>query len=673
MNDKPPTHDELLAEVEELRTRLAEAQETLQAIRTGEVDALVAQGPQGEQIYTLKGAEEPYRVMVESMSEGAVTCSPDGMILYSNARFAELLKVPLEQTIGAALPQFIAVDERRTLEALLAQSLKGPARRVIGLHATDGTWKPMHFSTHPLKLNGAEAIAIVATDLSEVAAAVEARSRLALIVDSSEDAIISTSLDGVIDTWNAAAERLFGYTAPEAIGRQFPQLLVPVEHIGEATRSLETIRRDERIKPFETVQLRKDGTPADVSVTASPVKDAAGRIVGVSAILRDITERKRAEAALTKRVNELQAFFHLSELAVREDISLDDLYRELVSILPRSWQYPEIACARIVMGENEFHTGNFAVSNWMQAAPISIRGSVVGKIEIGYLEQRLEQDEGPFLKEERRLLDAIAERVGHITARRQAEEELRRYHIHLEHMVNQRTTQFEAVSMELEGFAYSISHDLRVPMRAIDGFSRMLLKRYENQLDEEGRRYLTLVRDNVQKMDLQFGSILALSRMGRQKMTLAEIDTGTLVREVFEELKPELAGRELALEIKALPPCRGDLAMLRQVWANLLGNAIKFTRPRTDAAVEVGGKTEGTEQIYYVRDNGAGFDMQYADKLFGIFQRLHGADEFEGSGVGLAIVRRIITRHGGRVWAEGKVNEGATFYFSLPLEEEKKK
>lgn len=154
--------------------------------------------------------------------------------------------------------------------------------------------------------------------------------------------------------------------------------------------------------------------------------------------------------------------------------------------------------------------------------------------------------------------------------------------------------------------------------------------------------------------------------MGRLEMSVSDINMGELVHTVFEDLKPGITGRELNIAIASLPACRGDPAMLRQVWVNLLGNAIKFTRLKA-ARIEVGGATEGTEQVYYVRDNGAGFDMRYADKLFGVFQRLHGVEEFEGTGIGLAIVKRIITRHGGRVWAEGKVNEGATFHFALPV------
>lgn len=253
-----------------------------------------------------------------------------------------------------------------------------------------------------------------------------------------------------------------------------------------------------------------------------------------------------------------------------------------------------------------------------------------------------------------------------ITERKRAEDELARHRDHLEELVRARTDELETANHDLEGFAYSVSHDLRGPLRAIDGFSRQVLKHCADQVDAEGQRYLNLVRDNTRKMSQLIDDILAFSRMGRLGISIVDVDMQALARTVFAELTPGLAGHESDIEIGALPPCQGDASMLRQVWVNLLGNALKFTRPKALARVEVEGRTEGAEAIYCVKDNGVGFDMQYADKLFGVFQRLHGIEEFEGTGIGLAIVKRIITRHGGRVWAQGQVDQGATFCFALP-------
>ena len=226
----------------------------------------------------------------------------------------------------------------------------------------------------------------------------------------------------------------------------------------------------------------------------------------------------------------------------------------------------------------------------------------------------------------------------------------------------------EAANMELESFSYSISHDLRAPLRAINGFSRILEDEIENGEPENRQRYLALIRENAQQMGVLIDDLLSFSRLGRQAINLAAVSTRELVSQVLYTLDPELQGRNVVLSIADLPDCVCDAALVKQVWMNLLSNAVKFTRQREDARIEIDFELREGELVYIVRDNGTGFDMKYADKLFGVFQRLHRAEEFEGTGVGLAIVHRIVTRHGGRVWAESVPGEGSTFYFSLPLQ-----
>jgi signal transduction histidine kinase len=225
--------------------------------------------------------------------------------------------------------------------------------------------------------------------------------------------------------------------------------------------------------------------------------------------------------------------------------------------------------------------------------------------------------------------------------------------------------QLEAANKELESFSYSISHDLRAPLRAISGFSRILLEDYSDKLDAEGQRVLNVVCDSTLKMNRMIDDVLAFSRVGRSEMAMASVDMEVLVGAAIKELENATAGRNVKFEIGALPQARGDASLIQHVWTNLLDNAVKFTAPKADAIIQVGADAGDNETIYYVRDNGVGFDMQYVDKLFGVFQRLHGA-EFVGSGVGLAVVKRVVTRHGGRVWAQGKPSEGATFFFVLP-------
>jgi len=224
----------------------------------------------------------------------------------------------------------------------------------------------------------------------------------------------------------------------------------------------------------------------------------------------------------------------------------------------------------------------------------------------------------------------------------------------------------ESVNRELEAFTYSVSHDLRAPLRAISGFVQAVVEDYAPQLDTEGKRYLRLIQENAHNMGQLIDDLLAFSRLGRQPMTMTEIDVSALAQEVFEELLAQTPGRVIKLNIQPLPAGHGDKSLIRRVLVNLLANAIKFTRPRAQAFIEVGYRPDLEQGAYYVQDNGVGFDMQYVGKLFGVFQRLHAVTEFEGTGVGLALVSRIITRHGGRVWAEGHVDQGATFYFTLP-------
>jgi two-component system sensor kinase len=229
----------------------------------------------------------------------------------------------------------------------------------------------------------------------------------------------------------------------------------------------------------------------------------------------------------------------------------------------------------------------------------------------------------------------------------------------------------EATNAELESFSYSVSHDLRAPLRAIHGFSRILLEDHNAKLDAEAQRLLGVIDQNTRRMGQLIDDLLAFSRLGRQEISAGRVDMQGLTGILADDIKRAEGGRNGQLEIRigALPPARGERALLRQVVSNLLQNAVKFTRGRDNARIEVGSRLEGKHTVYYVKDNGAGFDPRYVDKLFGVFQRLHRAEDFEGTGVGLAIVKRIVQRHGGRVWAEGKVDGGATFYFTLPFEE----
>jgi len=303
--------------------------------------------------------------------------------------------------------------------------------------------------------------------------------------------------------------------------------------------------------------------------------------------------------------------------------------------------------------------GHPAITSFM-GVPLRYMGGITGMIALA-------SKEPGFDLEDQSDIEALSVAFIETLNSRRAEKKIEELNVELKRHLQLA----EAANKELEAFSYSVSHDLRAPLRHITGFVELLNKRDMKGLDDKSRHYLEVISESAQKMGVLIDDLLAFSRMGRTEMMRSMVDLDTLVKEVVADLKGEARGREIVWEIAPLPPVEGDEAMLRQVLVNLVSNALKFTLSRPQARIEIGAITDQPgETLFYVRDNGVGFDMRYVDKLFGLFQRLHGQDEFAGTGVGLANVQHVIHRHGGRVWAEGTVDGGATFWFALPKTEE---
>ena len=466
-------------------------------------------------------------------------------------------------------------------------------------------------------------------------------------------------------------DRIFGYGSllPQWTYEMFLEHVLPEDRV-EVDRRFREATAAQTEWSFECRIRRADGEVRWIWATGEHQRDEAGQMRRMAGIVQDITERKRAEDAL--RASEERTRL-IIETALDAVVTIDST-GVITGWSPQAettfgWMsHQAIGCvlSETIIPDRHREAHRRGMHRYLATGEAVVLNK---RIEITALhrdgrEFPIELAITPIRIGETVVFSAF---VRDITERKRAEEEIQRLNADLEKRVLERTAQLEAANKELEAFSYSVSHDLRAPLRAVDGFSRIVVEKYAGRLDDDGRRMLGVVRSETQRMGRLIDDLLAFSRLGRQKIEPAQIDMHAQAQAVFDELAALEPGRKLRLDLHPLPPARGTQAMIRQVWVNLISNAIKFTKEREVGEIEIGAREDGDSgPIYSVKDNGAGFDMRYAGKLFGVFQRLHSAEEFPGTGVGLALVQRIVQRHGGRVWAEAEVNRGATFYFTLP-------
>jgi len=645
-------NDRLRAANEDLEKRVREHTEDLEAAMA-----------------TLRQRKAELRMVTDTAHVGLVIVDAQHRYRYANRTYCEILKLPTFELVGRAVAEVLPAVYATQIRPRLERAFAGEKVEYL-LHVpnADEAGTSRHFSvSYGPVMDGAERVVVVAiADVTARKRDDEVAARLAAIVASSSDAIIGKDLDGIVTSWNAGAEAVFGFGAGDMVGRPITRL-IPAARSDEERTILDRIRRGEPVRHFETQRQHADGRLLDVSITVSPIRDADGKVVGASKVARDVTEAKRVQRALRESEERLRLAIEAACLGTWEtnyrtgkllwSARQEELMGYAPGTFPGTWEafqalvHPEDR-AQLEAARQE---ALGAEGRYQTELRFVLRD---GRVRWGYVRGQLLR--GPDGQPERMLGIELD-----VTERRQAEEAVRRLNAELELRVGERTAQLETANKELESFSYTVSHDLRAPLRAINGFALAVQEDYGAQLPEEGRRFLQNVRNGALRMGHLIDDLLAFSRLSRSPLRRQAVDSTAIVREALAELGWPVAGRMIELRLGAMPTTEADAALLKQVWVNLLSNALKYTRKREHAVIETGCREQGGETVFFVRDNGSGFDPRYAHKLFGVFQRLHRAEDFEGTGVGLAIVQRVVNRHGGRVWAESELERGASFYFTL--------
>ena len=460
----------------------------------------------------------------------------------------------------------------------------------------------------------------------------------------------------------------FGPIRENVIGKTPFDFMLPDEAKRMAGIFMEIIKNKAPIKDLENWNITASGDIICLLTNGVPILDEQGNLKGYRGVDKDITERKRAEDILKK-----------SESSLIEAQKTAKMGNWELSFIDNSAKWSENCF--ILYGYEPFtfeptfeHFKERVHPEDWHIIDESIKGIVKGETPADS-ESRIILPDGTIRCLKNIIVPVFVDDklVGikginvDITERKQADQEIQKLNEELEQRVTERTTQLLAANIELEKFSYTASHDLRTPLRALNGYASILLEDYADSIDVDGVRMLHVIQDNANKMSFLIDDLLAYSRLGHKEMNISEINMFEMAESVYNELINKPGNENIDFRLQKIPDAYGDPSLIRQVLINLIGNAIKYTSKIHDRIIEITHRKEGNESIFSITDNGAGFDMAQYPKMFGVFQRLHTSKEFEGNGIGLAIVQRIIESHRGRVWAEGEINRGATFYFSLPL------
>ncbi len=614
-----------------------------------------------EQKQAREQLEEAHRrttSILDNISDGFNVFDRDWRYTYVNAAAARLTHMTPEQLLGKNFWE---------LWPSLPDTPFGPAYR----RAVDENIQVQVEAYYPAPLNAwfevrcypsPEGLALFFTNVSqrkqaeaELRVQRDTLQRQAALINLSHDAIITTDRDRVITGWNTGAQELYGWTEAEALGNVMHEFLQTSAAI--STRAIDEILGCVGRWDGEIAHTRRDGTHLTVDSRQVLLRDAEGDPAGILEINRDITAQKHAAEELQQAHSRITSLLE----TVSDGFHTFDC----------EWRYSYVnsATARMLGKSREELLGSNLWELWPGLADtvqgVAYRRAVTENTPVHVESYYTEPLKAWFDARCYPSPEGLSVFLTDITERKQAEEQVRKLNAELEKRVQDRTAQLETSNQELETFAYSVSHDLRAPLRGIDGWSLALVEDFGDKLDGEARHYLGRVRSEAQRMGQLIDDLLRLSRVTRAPLERESVDLTSLARCVADTLSEVHAGRQIEFAIEPGLGAQGDARLLEVVLTNLLGNAVKFSGKQPAARIEFGRTEQEGQPAFYVRDNGAGFDMAYARALFGPFQRLHRASDFPGTGIGLATVQRIIHRHGGRIWADAQVDRGATFYFTL--------